>query len=183
MSMFKQKISLLAMVLGVSGSLFAANQGGLGDQPSGGSQGDFLISMTLDGVAKVFGLDDLLVTPSALSPTDAICIYTNTDNFKIVATSGNTLFELQSTSSTVGASYTLELMSNPDASGTSVKKWGKGITTPDAAIGKVDLAGTDSEISDACATGNFGLRINATLASGAKNDTYTDTVTLLVTPD
>ena len=181
MTSLTQKAAILA--IGVWGSAQAAHDGELGGQTQGGSRGDFTITMSQEGVARVFGLKDFTISPSSLSSSAPICIYTNTENVTIKATSGNNKFELQDDQSIAGASYSLELFdSNSTDGGTAKKKWGEGGDSADVDVPKRALAGSDDERTNVCNTGNYSLKVNASLKKGVKQGSYTDTVTLLVTP-
>lgn len=173
---------LMTFVVSLWIGAYAATDGGLGNLTKGGSRGTFDISLTLGSVARVFGLKDLKVTLGQLSPTASFCIYTNAEKFTITATSGNQKFELQNSSKTAAASYSLELYGGAAPSGSALKRWdmqGAGKSDP---LSKRALASGDNEILAKCSTGNFSVKANVTLKSGVKPDEYRDTVTFLVEP-
>lgn len=178
MKTIMRKALAVAVIAGVSGGAMAVVENGtLGSS----STGRFDVTMKVGGLTRVFGLKDFIFNAPDKPGAQAICIYANTTNFSIDATTTND-FALEN-SGTQGAKFTLELFPNADGSGDASATWSADATAAQQ-VTSIDLATGDSEVGDSptCTTGNFSLKVNATLDNNVKAGNYTDRVTLTVSP-
>jgi hypothetical protein len=184
----RNKILVLAMAaagVAFSGASVAANQGTVGAT----SSGDVVINATIPKLIRITGLTDVTINPTnSATGFDAVvnapgngCVRQNgSGTYGIVATSvngaaidaltplpvGDGAFVLKS--GTLSLAYSLQWKGAPLPYATNV-----GSQAPDS-----------TSLGSCAATGsNLGVNISAAALDDALAGTYTDTVTLVVTPE
>lgn len=184
----RNKILAVAMAVAgvaVSGVSMAATQGNVGATSSGTA----VINATIPKLIRITGLTDVTITPTnsatgfnaVVSAPGAGCVRQNGNGtYGIVATSANGAaldaltplilndgaFVLKN--GALSLAYGLEWKASPLAYATNL-----GLQTPDSiSLGSCAPSGN-----------NLGVNISATALDDALAGTYTDTVTLVVTPE
>ncbi|MEM7079484.1 MAG: hypothetical protein AAF513_12730 [Pseudomonadota bacterium] len=158
---------------------FAANDGSVGPT----STGEITVQLTKGDAVRISDLDDMFFgAGTALPPKqhDDICVYSTTGSYTITASSngngsGGPQFRMLSATTTQFVRYLVEY--RPD----TFSQNGDVLThnVPSATYNNADT------VSDTCSGGvnsRLIIEIHAPTFAAATPDTYTDTLTLLVTP-
>lgn len=155
-----------------SAPLQAATDGTLGAT----STGSVTVSVAIPTRAKITGLTDLAIGTYAgpsKSASDTLCVYSNTNGYSIKATSGNGTSSFLMKNGTDTVSYAVE--------------WddGSGLTALTHDTAKTGRATGGSDVN--CSGGdNATLKVTVSdsdIGAAIAAATYTDTLTLLVTPE
>ncbi len=156
-------------------SVFSATDGSLGTTSSGVSS----LSITKVNSVKITGVEDIAFGSVVAAPNKSsfdVCIYSTTGSYNIRASSANgtgTNFRLHSS----GNYIVYDVEWNNAASGTSG-------TNQDHNVTSSTLTGADSS-SQSCGGGDNArvfVEVDGTSFNSAAIGTYTDTLTLLITP-
>ena len=174
-----QSVLASALTLGAL-PVFAANDGTLGAT----SQGDFVISLAVPDLIRISSLNDqpLAYTPgSGATVTENFCVYTNAaaGTYNVTATStgdannGNTgVFLLQNAGNTATMAYTISYDTVAPAEGVNNNNGAAGFTANTTAV---DCEGTEPT--------SVVVSVAQSVIDSAAPDTYTDTLTFLVSPN
>lgn len=178
------KIAAIISLASVFTTGWAATQGTTGTT----STGTVLVSIVIPSIVRITGLSDIAIgTPSDLTTSatglTTACIYSNQratpGGYAITATSLNSagagLFSAKNTATTSTLNYTATWASNnTNASPTT-------LTSGTKLTGQLNA----SSISTTCSGGSnatFAVSFAAASMQSAPDGTYTDTVTLVISP-
>lgn len=161
-----------------AGPVLAATDGDLDTTSTGTSD----LSLELPDTVLITDIDDITLTPAAadifnpvaLTGEDAVCVYSNvgaTNDFTVTATGDGTAdaFTVTNGSETIAYIPSFKVTAGPYTALT--------LNTASA-----DYAGSDSLNCGGGTNASFQVAYNATEAQAASADTYTGTLTLLISP-
>ena len=184
------KFKLLAMAAAISAGLLGS-AGVMAAQDSelvedGPASGWFDIFLFNNAEAKIWGLEDYIFDDaSGDSIEKGVCVYTNTDEFRMTVESSNGDFTLLDAANGKGADYKVTI---EDKGGTDPEVWGDGEYTSgfspltDFVVGAT-TTDPDVDCGAANATRNVNVKIDITRTSSlADPGAYSDRVTLTVAP-
>lgn len=184
------KFKLLAMAAAISAGLLGS-AGVMAAQDSELVENDvakgwFDIFLFNNSEAKIWGLEDYIFdNASGDTITKPVCVWTNTDEFRMTVESSNGNFTLQDAGDAKGADYTVTI---DDGEGTDPAVWGDGEYTSgfspltDFIVG-TGITDPDADCGAAGATRNVNVKIDLTRATPlADPGAYSDRVTLTVAP-
>lgn len=185
-----KKFKTLALAAAVSAGLLAS-AGVMAAQDSelvedGPASGWFDIFLFNNAEAKIWGLEDYIFDDTSGDSIDKdVCVYTNTEEFRMTVESSNGDFTLLDAADGKGADYTVTI---EDKGGTDPEVWGAGEYTSgfspltDFLVGAT-TTDPDVDCGAANATKNVNVKIDITRASPlADPGAYSDRVTLTVAP-
>jgi hypothetical protein len=163
-----------------SGAAWAATQGSLG----GTSTGTSTITATIPSLGRVSGIADLALGSfdgvTDMDGSDDVCVYSNvgTGTYAVTMTSANAsggVFRL-----TDGSNFASYNAFWNDAAGTA----GRISVTSGAQLTTQTGANTVNSVcaSGPANTGNFSVNVPAANLTGVPAGSYTDTITILITP-
>ena len=184
------KFKLLAMAAAVSAGLLGS-AGVMAAQDSelvtdGPASGWFDIFLFNNAEAKIWGLEDYIFdATSGDSLTKDVCVYTNTEEFRMTVESDNGDFTLLDAADAKGADYKVTI---GDINGSASEVWGAGEYTSgfspltDFIVGAT-MTNPNVDCGGSGATRNVNVQIDLTRASPlADPGAYSDRVTLTVAP-
>ena len=172
-----KKLDRWTLIAGLSVATTAnAVDGTLGASSTGSSA----VSVTKENLVQITGVDDMDLgaytsTATNLTVSDALCVYSSTEAYKLTVTSANASFQLEDVSSSSVIPYGLTW---DDFSGApSPVEHGNPID---------NLSGsqTDTSCSDSDGTNAlFTVSVVAEDFNAADPGTYSDTLTLMIEPE
>ncbi|CAM3433621.1 hypothetical protein [Parendozoicomonas haliclonae] len=165
------KVLALIMSMGVTGGAFAAT-----DSQPGDNSATFKITYEQAEQAKIWGLDNVTITKLGEPATDNACIYSNVSD-SVQLTLQDTNFEL--VNSVKGTKIDYRITVTPTGNGDSQSvEFNKDSKAPQ----DIRLINTSVTPDMDCGNGNIQVSINTDPAYVAAGK-YTDTVTMVVTPN
>ncbi len=167
------RVAMIASLATLSGSVMAASDGNLG----GTSEGTSIIQISKDNVVQITMLDDInLGTHGNLTATatgdDDVCVFSSTGGYNITITSANGSFDLDDANTTTDIPYSVV--------------WTAGASTATAVYATAMTGMLGNSTATDCngvTNANFEVSVTAADFNAADPGSYTDTLTLLVTPE
>ena len=185
------KFKLLAMaaavsagLLGSAGVMAAQDSGLVTDGPASGWFDIFLFN---NAEAKIWGLEDYIFdATSGNSLSKDVCVYTNTEEFRMTVESDNGDFTLLDAADAKGADYTVTIEDKESTPNNGI--WGDGeydsgfSPLTDFVVGAT-MTDPNVDCGGSNATRNVNVKIDLTRVSPlADPGAYSDRVTLTVAP-
>lgn len=167
------------MAIAVAGTLIAQNPVRAASDGSMGasSNGSVVINANVPNLVKITDLVDMTVnfTGTTTAQTDSVCVFSNTGNYTVTATSNE-------------GSFTLNGVVVPDTIGYSVEWAATGGAGSGTTLGynAISAAQSTSGANPACGGGlnaTLIIRISDTDVGSAPADDYTGTLLLVVAPN
>ena len=200
MKTFKTLALAAAVSAGLLGStgVMAARQGGLGAT----SDGDFEINFQKGSIARIWGFEDINLTDQTIDEanavTDNICVFTNkavnSNDFKLEIESANA-FQLAGSGESSDGTDIPTIDYDIKVAGISGEGTGeldnsnvnhgteKTVNSGQSPLNAGPILDQPRPLSDCAGNENFEISVWAANLANIQSGTYSDTVTLTVTPE